>query len=136
MEDSIKWSKVREVNPRRKGDKICGLCNSEKTHIAVGNPDVLLNRRHEIMQRCRHRDNLVLSNNFSIRNVQRISNTGREAEAHQEENTSNLPSMQVPDPLMVIPSMSSSELHHVEREERSSPPGRRKRGNVDYSKFF
>ena len=51
VEDSIKWSKVKEVNPRRKGDKICVLCNTEKTHIAVGNPDVLLNKRNEI---CRY----------------------------------------------------------------------------------
>ena len=51
------------MDPRRKGEKICGLCNTEKTLIAAGDPAILLNKRSEIMERCRHRDSLVLTNN-------------------------------------------------------------------------
>ena len=32
----------------------------EKTHIAVGDPAIILNKRGEIIERCRHRDALVL----------------------------------------------------------------------------
>ena len=62
--DSIKWSKLKQVQPRRKGEKICRLCNTEKTNIVIEDPEVLLNKRHEIMQRCRHRDDLVLTNDL------------------------------------------------------------------------
>ena len=68
----ITWSKVKEIQPRRKGEKICGLCNMEKIHIAVGDPAVILNKRSEIMERCRHRDALVLINDLRReRNVMR-----------------------------------------------------------------
>ena len=65
VDSNITWTKVKEINPRRKGERICGLCNMEKTYIAAGDPAVLLNKRTEIMERCRHRDNLVLTNNLS-----------------------------------------------------------------------
>ena len=130
VEDSIKWSKLKEVNPRRKGDKICALCNTEKTHIAVGNPDILLNKRNEIMQRCRHRDNLVLSNNLTIRGIQQIRNNGREVmssvpptvqsqdtrsnylETVEEENTLLLPPVQL--------AATSSTSVEENQEERTS----------------
>ena len=130
VEDSIKWSKLKEVNPRRKGDKICALCNTEKTHIAVGNPDILLNKRNEIMQRCRHRDNLVLSNNLTIRSIQQIRNNGREVmssvpptvqsqdtrsnylETVEEENTLLLPPIQL--------AATSSTSVEENQEERTS----------------
>ena len=43
--EDITWSKIKKIHPRRKGDKICGLCNTEKTNIAIGDPSVLLNKR-------------------------------------------------------------------------------------------
>ena len=72
VENNITWSKVKQINPRRKGERICGLCNTEKTLIAAGDPTILLNKRSEIMERCRHRDGLVLTNNVrSGRNMRR-----------------------------------------------------------------
>ena len=63
--DEIKWSKMFEVHPRQKGEKMCNLCNLEKTSIAIADPSISLNKRSEILQRCRHRDKLVLANNLS-----------------------------------------------------------------------
>ena len=65
------------TNPRRKGEKMCNLCNLEKTAIAVGDPNLLLNKRSEILRRCRHRDKLVLSNNLT-RHRKRRAEEGRQ----------------------------------------------------------
>ena len=69
--DKIEWSKIKAIDPRKKGDRLCGLCNTEKTLIAVGDQSVFLNKRKEIMTRCRHRDTLVLTNNLNKHNTQR-----------------------------------------------------------------
>ena len=73
--DNISWSMIKQIHPRRKGDRLCGLCNTEKTHIAIGDPLVLLNKRTEIMTRCRHRDSLVLTNNLSKHQTRRRENS-------------------------------------------------------------
>ena len=44
---------------------MCQLCLTEKVLIATANPTTSLNERSEITRRCRHRDNLVLTNFLS-----------------------------------------------------------------------
>ena len=114
---NIKWNKIKAVKPKKKGEQICKLCNLEKTLIAIGPPN-LLNRRNEILQRCRHKDRLVLSNNFR-------RYTGR----RREEN--------------LVYVASSETLEHVGRppddppEEPESQERSLRTGSlVDYRKFF
>ena len=57
---NIKWSVVDRAFGYKPGAKMCGLCSSERMHIALGRkgykrlpPDcVLLNKRSEIMGKC------------------------------------------------------------------------------------
>ena len=59
----IKWSIVDRAYPRAPGAKSCDLCAAERMHIAMGRrgfkrlPEgcVLLNKRQEIMAKCRHK---------------------------------------------------------------------------------
>ena len=40
--DKVKWSKVQIAKPRQRGQKVCQLCLSEKTNIAVGGAGILI----------------------------------------------------------------------------------------------
>ena len=51
----IKWSLKSKCGPYRAGAKLCVTCLSEKTHIALANPDDILNSRKEIISKCPHR---------------------------------------------------------------------------------
>ena len=65
----IKWSIVDRAFGYTPGAKMCDLCSSERMHIALGRkgykrlpPDcVLLNKRSEIMGKCRHKLSYTLS---------------------------------------------------------------------------
>ena len=59
----VKWSKISVVSRRKKGDRYCPLCNTEKTFITRAK-DSLINSRNEVMNRCRHKEDLVLRNNL------------------------------------------------------------------------
>ena len=60
--EMMRWSKVSLTEPRARGDRDCSLCTTEKVNIARGDPEVLLNRRSEIMKKCIHKDKLMLCN--------------------------------------------------------------------------
>ena len=128
--DSIKWSKVKQVQPRRKGEKICRLCNTEKTQIVIGDPDVLLNKRHEIMQRCRHRDNLVLTNDLSSLRPPSVVAARRDMvyPPRGEEDDGGGPSREG---LRSNPASQSSQSASPSRPDRET-----RRPRVDYSKYF
>ena len=51
----IKWSLHKQAFPYQCGARTCDLCLSEKLEILKGNPDALINKRSEIMNKCRHR---------------------------------------------------------------------------------
>ena len=65
----IKWSIIDRAFPYKSGMKMCDLCSSERMHIALGKngfqrlpPDcILLNKRSEIMGKCRHKLSYTLS---------------------------------------------------------------------------
>ena len=63
-ENTVKWSIASLAIPYTKETKRCQLCNMEKTLIACQDSAIALNRRWEIMTRCRHRDKDLLTNWF------------------------------------------------------------------------
>ena len=67
---NVKWSIVVPAKPRKRGQRFCQLCVSEKTFIATGGPD-MLNKRSEIMTRCRHFEELVLTNDLQLHTTAR-----------------------------------------------------------------
>ena len=58
----IKWSIVARAAPYRPGSGFCNLCNAEKTEIASHiNDRRSLNKRTELLAKCRHRRKWLLS---------------------------------------------------------------------------
>ena len=136
--DSITWSKVQQVMPRRKGDKICRLCNTEKTHIAIGDPSILLNKRNELMNRCRHKDSLVLTNDLSTVKPPSVVAARRDlVYPSQHQAPANIAINNI-DP---FPASGSDDVVQTEDEIPllAAPPWpdrRSRRKEVDYRKFF
>ena len=58
---SIKWSVASQAHPYRCGTRRCDLCLSEKTIIARSRHPGLLNKRSEIVSKCRHRNKFTLN---------------------------------------------------------------------------
>ena len=58
---NIKWSLYRQSFPYKCGSRKCDLCLSEKLAILKSDPDLSLNKRFEIMNKCRHRMQCKLS---------------------------------------------------------------------------
>ena len=82
--EKVVWSKVAIVKPKQKGEMCCQLCLSEKTHIAVGG-DGILNKRWEIMARCRHKEKLVLLNDLCV-----VTEEGTDESSEEEEENSDV----------------------------------------------
>ena len=59
---SIKWSIKASAFGYTCGAKYCDLCLVEKTTIALADPITTLNRRSEIMSKCRHKNKFLLKN--------------------------------------------------------------------------
>ena len=58
---SIKWRIITKANPYNPATKRCNLCIAEKFFILL-KPDLCtLNKRNEIMTKCRHQNNHLLS---------------------------------------------------------------------------
>ena len=66
----------KPVKTRERGDRYCQLCLSEKAFILRSDPELTLNKRSELLRRCRHRDSLMLSNFYS-RTFERNRRSGR-----------------------------------------------------------
>ena len=62
---SIKWSVISKSHPYVCGSKRCDLCLSEKMAIARSNHPGMINKRSELMSKCRHRDKYLL---MSVKN--------------------------------------------------------------------
>ena len=58
----IQWSVIKEAAPYRCGAKICRLCLAEKLQIIKVKPEVLLNKRFELISKCRHKYKVLLKN--------------------------------------------------------------------------
>ena len=57
---SISWSIQRLAPPYSKETQVCQLCLTEKTLISLANSASSLNKRNEIVGKCRHRDKFLL----------------------------------------------------------------------------
>ena len=62
---SIKWSIVSKSHPYVCGSKRCDLCLSEKMAIARSRHPGMINKRSELMSKCKHRDKFLL---ISVKN--------------------------------------------------------------------
>ena len=83
--EEINWSMIKPVKPRGRGDKYCQLCLSEKAFILRSDPVRTLNKRSELLRRCRHRDCLVLGNLYTRSYVRRGGRRTRRFEIDREE---------------------------------------------------
>lgn len=61
-EYSIKWRILKKAQAYRNGAKRCNLCLTEKLAIIDGEPNKLLNKRSELVSKCRHENKFYLSN--------------------------------------------------------------------------
>ena len=58
---AIKWSIACRATAYTCGMKQCHLCLSEKLAILLAKPDTLLNKRSELVAKCRHRNKFKLN---------------------------------------------------------------------------
>ena len=58
---SVKWEIVIRAAPYKCGTKKCNLCLTEKVMIARSNHKGLLNKRTELMNKCRHKNKHLIS---------------------------------------------------------------------------
>ena len=56
----IKWKILTKATPYRCGSRRCGLCITEKMHIALAD-NTCINKRDEFVSRCRHRHKYKLN---------------------------------------------------------------------------
>ena len=59
---NITWNVVKHATPFRSGAKACGLCLAEKLQIMQAKPGPLLNKRSELVSKCRHKAKFLLKN--------------------------------------------------------------------------
>ena len=59
---SIKWSILKRASAYRSGAKKCNLCLAEKMLILNGEKEHLLNKRTEILAKCRHTNKYCATN--------------------------------------------------------------------------
>ena len=57
---NLYWTIIKETPPYKIGSKLCNLCISEKIEILKANPSTLLNKRSEIIGKCRHKNKFLL----------------------------------------------------------------------------
>ena len=58
---SINWSIIRKAHPYSNESKRCNLCLNEKLAIVSANKRTLLNKRSELISKCRHINKFHLS---------------------------------------------------------------------------
>ena len=87
---NIKWSAAAIARPYRRGTRTCQLCSTEKLLIANQDVKTGLNRRGEVMSRCRHVDKHLLNNWTSHHHqhlavVGDIGQEGEQPPSHHQE---------------------------------------------------
>ena len=68
IEFNLEWSITGYATPYRRGTKICDLCLTEKYIIAIANQSNILNKRIELISKCRHKNKYILKNTPYILN--------------------------------------------------------------------
>ena len=59
---NMKWSKIASAQPYQNGSKRCNLCLTEKLLIINGDENKLLNKRSDLISKCRHENKYYLMN--------------------------------------------------------------------------
>ena len=59
---AISWKIVCHATPYQHVGKVCNLCPAEKCAILNANDDALLNKRTELINKCRHKNKYKLIN--------------------------------------------------------------------------
>ena len=62
-EYNIKWTVITKATPYNNISKRCDLCLAERLHIIKANYNTLLNKRSELISKCRHMNKYLLVNN-------------------------------------------------------------------------
>ena len=62
IEYKLKWNIIKQASVYSKESGGCNLCLEEKTSIMFADKKTSLNKRTEIMQKCRHREEHLLKN--------------------------------------------------------------------------
>jgi len=63
--DSMNWSIVDRALPYLNGSKKCNLCLTEKYHV-ITSTSPLINKRSELISKCRHENKFYLNNYKAI----------------------------------------------------------------------
>ena len=58
---NLKWEICAFTSPYRCGTRRCVLCLTEKLSITRADPLIILNRRTELISKCRHRNKFTLA---------------------------------------------------------------------------
>ena len=59
-EFSISWRIAASAAPLKSGSDKCDLCTTEKLLIIMAAPGSIINKRDEIVSKCRHRNKFIL----------------------------------------------------------------------------
>ena len=62
LDNNLSWEIYRKASPHQCNSKRCDLCLSEKVSIIYADSDTLLNKRTELISKCRHRNEFLLAN--------------------------------------------------------------------------
>ena len=66
---NIKWTIISRARPYSNISKRCDLCLTEKLMIITANPGRILNKRSELISKCRHENKFYLRNNWLKNNT-------------------------------------------------------------------
>ena len=58
----LQWEVTAQSYPYEPGAKECNLCNDEKLAILMADPSTSLNKRSELISKCRHKNKFKLKN--------------------------------------------------------------------------
>ena len=61
LDNNLSWEIHKKASPYQCGSKRCDLCLSEKVSIICADPDTLLNKRTELISKCRYRNKFLLA---------------------------------------------------------------------------
>ena len=61
LDNNLTWEIQKKASPYQCGSKRCDLSLSEKVSIICADPDTLLNKRTELISKCRHRNKFLLA---------------------------------------------------------------------------
>ena len=61
LDNNLSWEIHKKTSPYQRGSKRCDLCLSEKVSNICADPDTLLNKRTELISKCRHRNKFLLA---------------------------------------------------------------------------